>query len=141
MSAVLARARVLRVMGDRMLVESVERGCGRCDEPGGCGGRGLESLKARVVEVGNPLGACVGDYVELSVPGEAIVGLASRVYLLPLAGLIGGALLGGDSSWALVASLSGAALGFLAARWSLQRHRLQPPSVVRVCANRLEKTP
>lgn len=114
---------VSRLEGDNVMVVDVtpERGCGRCDEPGGCGG-GLAVAKpcVRTYRFQNDIGAAVGDAVLLGLPEGAVLGAAAWAYLMPGILAIVGALLAiqiaaGDIS-AIVGAVVGLLLGILALR-------------------------
>ncbi len=114
--------------------------CDTCDAKGACRalGGGARSL---VVDVENTLGAEVGDLVVLGMPEVNVVKASAAVYLVPAAGLIGGAYAGwrfggmdGDG-FALLGALAGLLLGFgLARLWSgrLARDPQYIPTLVRV---------
>lgn len=107
-------------------VEGAGSGCGRCDQPGGCGRSagldGAEKGRCRVVRIQNAIGARVGDRVHVSVAPGAVLRAAVRVYLIPLGLAFTGAALAtvlqpGDEGAVLISSLAGLALGVLALRW------------------------
>ncbi|HQR02627.1 MAG: SoxR reducing system RseC family protein [Proteobacteria bacterium] len=110
-------------------------GCGRCHEPGGCGGTlvGAPGLQP-VVEYLLPSvdGVAEGDRVEVRVPEGAVLHAAFRSYgLVTLLALAGAALpvaLGaGDGP-----ALAGLGIGLLFGWWLLRRHatRLRSPLVL-----------
>ncbi|MDO6388261.1 MULTISPECIES: SoxR reducing system RseC family protein [unclassified Uliginosibacterium] len=115
---------------ERDAVVQVQRssGCGRCHEPGGCGG--AEAARCSEYRVGNPLGAQPGQRVLIEVPEGSALRAAGLGYGLPLAGVLGGAfvgmlLLGGDVGSAL-GGLVGLALGFGLARCLGLSHARRP---------------
>lgn len=74
-----------------------ESGCGRCHEVGGCGGQNLSRAlchKKRRIILPNTLGAKVGDRVAVGMEDAAIGALATRTYVLPLLGILCGAIVG-----------------------------------------------
>jgi sigma-E factor negative regulatory protein RseC len=119
-----ARGTVIAQDGDRALVHIAGEGCGRCHEPGGCGGHSLAlafCLSPRIYRVLNSRGARVGEEVVVVICERALLRGALAGYVLPLLGLFLGAALGlglaGDTG-----SMIGALIGLLAA-WALQRTR------------------
>jgi sigma-E factor negative regulatory protein RseC len=84
---------VIRTEGDMAFVK-VRRSsaCGTCSSKGAChslgGGGDLE------VDVVNRAGASVGDRVVLEIPTSSVVKIAFLVYMVPVVGLVAGALLG-----------------------------------------------
>lgn len=78
-------------------VAVAEGGCGRCHEVGGCGGQNLSRAlchKTRRIVVHNTLGAAVGDRVAVGMDEAAIGKVATRIYAVPLIGILCGALAG-----------------------------------------------
>ncbi|MFP4272386.1 MAG: SoxR reducing system RseC family protein [Halothiobacillaceae bacterium] len=74
-----------------------KQACGGCQARSGCGVGLLHEalgIKARPVRVIDPLGVKPGDEVVIALRDTALVSGAARVYLLPLAGMLGGAVLG-----------------------------------------------
>lgn len=104
-------------------VESASKGCGRCHEPGGCGGVSLGSMlcaKPRRLRVRNnlPGPVQVGDLVDVGV-ADGILGQAALVtYALPLAGLLLGALAGagGGDIGAILGGMAGLGMAWFLAR-------------------------
>ncbi len=85
-------------------------GCGRCHEPGGCGGglsvdRGI----SRTYRLPNRIGARVGDDVVLTIPEGALLKVSLLAYLIPVALVIAGAVVGTIVSD--LAAIAGGALG------------------------------
>lgn len=125
------RAVVRDLDGEFALVEASQTGCGRCNEPGGCGGlhpgKILCASKPRLFRALNTVGAQVGDSVNVAVAEGAIGAAATRAYLLPLALLLAGAIAGEalfGHRVGLWASVSGALLGLGLGWRSLSAHRL-----------------
>jgi sigma-E factor negative regulatory protein RseC len=119
---------VVTVEGEYAEVQTQRRGaCGGCSANGVCGTSLLERyLGRRSVHLRalNRAGAGVGDRVLVGVSEQGLVKAAVAGYLLPLLGLIAGALLGQSLGRWLggvetdIPSLVGAAIGFaLALRW------------------------
>lgn len=115
--------KVVRVVGDRVWVEAEQRSsCGDCSAKMGCGhaliGKALGG-RLNTVQVRAALGVQTGDCVVLGVREDALLRSSLAVYLLPLAGLILGAVVGtalfvngGD-----LPALLGGGLGFAAGMW------------------------
>lgn len=117
-----ARGTVTRCEGEHAFVRIADEGCGRCHEPGGCGGSSLTRAfcsSRRIYRVWNPGGANPGDEVVIAISDRTLLRSAVAGYVLPLLGLFLGAVLGlkcaGEPG-----SMLGAALGLIAA-WGLQR--------------------
>lgn len=114
---------ITAIEGDFALVEVKNSGCGRCHETGGCGGNSTSQLfcsTPRQFRVVNGVGAELGETVAITVADGAISRSVVILYLLPLAFLILGALLGaalaGEGSRDRFA-LFGALIGGGAAWW------------------------
>ncbi|MDR2614696.1 MAG: SoxR reducing system RseC family protein [Candidatus Accumulibacter sp.] len=110
--------------GDHAFVRVLNEGCGRCHEPGGCGGAHLARAfcaSPRVYRVKNPLGARPGEEVAVVIRDRTLLRSAIAGYLLPLLGLFLGAALGlafaGETG-----SMAGAAAGLTTA-WGIQGTR------------------
>jgi sigma-E factor negative regulatory protein RseC len=134
-----ARGTVTALDGDRAFVRITGEGCGRCHEPGGCGGGNLTQVfcpSPKNYRVLNPRGAKPGEAVVVVIPDRALLRGVVAGYVLPLLGLFLGAALGlglaGEAG-----SMIGAA-GGLALAWGLQRTRrardilLEPDSEPRI---------
>lgn len=103
-------------------IEVERSGCGRCSEPGGCGGiaigQGLCSRKKRFW-VADTLGLRLGDTVAVAVPDKVLLRSATAAYLVPLAlgfvavGVVHSLSSGSDSPLLDVAGF----VGGLAAGW------------------------
>lgn len=101
---------------------AVQKGCGRCDEPGGCGG-GLAvggPACSRSYRLADDLGVRVGDEVVLTVPSGGILRAAGWAYGMPLvlglAGAFVGAALGEGEGFAIGGGAAGLVLGFILLR-------------------------
>lgn len=117
------RGIIRSVDGPHAVVEIEHGGCGRCHEPGGCGGQQLTQMfcsgpKSYLVE--NTCGASVGERVTIAIDAGAVARTANLAYGTPLLGAIGGALAGtalaGD-----IGGMVGAAAGLLAAYAIIRR--------------------
>lgn len=118
------RGTVTALDGDRALVRITEEGCGRCHEPGGCGGGNLAQafcLSPKIYRVLNPRGAKVGEVVVIVIRDQTLSRSAIAGYGLPLLGLFLGAALGLAFAGE-VGSMIGAVCG-LAMAWGAQRMR------------------
>ena len=109
-----ARAVVVRTTAATAWVRVDDRpsGCGRCNEPGGCGGARISYAFGRPNDVFQITCAAqfeAGDRVVLTIEDGAAIGAALATYGAPTAGAILGAGLG---TW--VAGDMGAAIGLLA---------------------------
>ena len=134
--------RVVALLEDGAVwLETVRRtGCGRCDEPGGCGNGTLARIareKTGHVRAMNPGGLvlAVGDIVQVGIPGDAVLRGAMLVYALPVAGLVAGAIAGSalagsvaaDADLAGVAgAVAGLVAGFAGVRVLSARAALNP---------------
>jgi sigma-E factor negative regulatory protein RseC len=116
---------VIAIQGSRAEVSTSRRGaCAGCAEASTCD-LGMHEGRTEIVAVENPVGARPGDTVELDLPGNAALKLSVLVWVLPLLGLVGGALIGatlssdlglGEDGGTLLGALTGAALVFTALR-------------------------
>lgn len=90
--------RIARIEGDTAWVESNRASaCGHCSSGAGCGTRLFASVfGARPVQIAvpNSLGIRAGELAVLGLPERLMVLGSLRLYLLPLLGLILGAILG-----------------------------------------------
>lgn len=126
-------ARVVRVDGGIAWV--------RAESPsscGACGGKGCgSSLFARMLisrepeyPVDNPIDAAPGEAVVVGLPDGALLRAALAAYVVPLALLLAGALLGGR--WGEAGAVTGAAAGLLlAALWLRARRSGARPTILR----------
>lgn len=113
--------------GDEAIVEIENTGCGRCHEPGGCGGQSIAHLfgsNARSYRLPNRCAAQVGDQVDLVVERGQLHQTATRLYVLPLLGVLAGAMLGnlwaGDQG-AVIGAVAGGGLAWLPFRAWVQK--------------------
>lgn len=126
--------RVVAVEADGAWVATLSRsGCGRCAETGGCGrqsifrlfGERQHHVFARAAG-GEAAGLAPGDPVMIGVPEGLLLRAALLVYLLPLVGLLAGALAGqslAGEGGSIFLGVGGLALGFLGARIIAQRRQ------------------
>jgi sigma-E factor negative regulatory protein RseC len=124
------RAIIVQLEGDKAEVETGQGGgCGHCDSKNGCGSGKVAQLfctRPRRFIVRNDAGARVGDEVQITMADGALLRSAALMYLLPLALLLAGGLLGsywadGDAASGDIWAASGALLGLLAG-FALARH-------------------
>jgi sigma-E factor negative regulatory protein RseC len=132
--------RVLALDGDYALVQVEQGGCGRCHEPGGCGGPQLTRIfgrASRQCRARNACGARPGDRVVIVLPAGVLARHATLGYGLPLAGLLAGAMIGEFLGKGNGGALAGAALGLLLVwrmlRWRSLRIAEDPQSGAYVC--------
>jgi sigma-E factor negative regulatory protein RseC len=126
------RGRIVALQGNQAWVQTLrQNACQSCRARSGCGQRALHELsggKARQVRVDNALQAQVGDQVLLGIGETALLRASVLVYLVPVLGLLAGALVGdrvaglGDGGTILAGAL-GMALAFLLVRMC-QRHAI-----------------
>jgi sigma-E factor negative regulatory protein RseC len=117
-------ATVISLDGGHAFVRVVREGCGRCHEPGGCGGKNPAQafcLSPRTYRVINARGARVGEEVKVVIHERTLLHSAIAGYGFPLSTLFLGAGLGqmlaGETG-----SMIGAACG-LAVAWAAQKVR------------------
>lgn len=92
-------------------------GCGRCHEPGGCGGRNIGKMfcsTPRTYRVLNPGGAKVGALVTIVIAEGAVRRSAALAYAMPLCGLFIGTF-AGSAMFGEPGALVGALVGLLVA--------------------------
>lgn len=110
-------ALVLEVRGDLAAVASAgPLGCKACQAQGGCGTASLARFfqrRSRVTWARNPLAAQPGDRVVVGLDERALLRAAWVAYALPLAGLLGGALLGEQLGGAGIKELAAAVAGLI----------------------------
>ncbi|HNC51953.1 MAG TPA: SoxR reducing system RseC family protein [Accumulibacter sp.] len=119
---------VTAVDGEHAHVHIDESGCGRCHEPGGCGGHNLGKLFCpgpRTFRVLNPEHCGVGRRVRVRIGDGAVGRSALHAYALPVLALLAGAMAGsawGSEAGAIGGALAGLLLGWLGL-WRAQRRR------------------
>jgi sigma-E factor negative regulatory protein RseC len=109
---------VLEVRGEHALIEAARRGvCEGCADQQSCAVDALGSSgHTEVVLARNPIGAGAGDVVEFDLAGHAELRISLLVWVVPLVGLIAGAIGGANLHAAIslerdVGTLVGAVLG------------------------------
>jgi sigma-E factor negative regulatory protein RseC len=132
--------RVVALEADGLWVETIRRStCGTCSAQKGCGHGLLNRISdgkrgyVRVLPGGQAIeNYKIGDQVLIGIPEEVILRSSIIAYILPLMGMLSGAL--GAVNWlpgnedllALFGAAGGLALGFTLVRWHGARHRLDP---------------
>jgi sigma-E factor negative regulatory protein RseC len=146
MSMLETRAVVVEIDGPHALVQADRaNGCGQCAGEG-CGAGKLSRLfcsKPRQFRVDNPINAGIGDQVIVSVVDGAVIRGIGLVYLMPLASLVMGAMLGSiwaqqpgqRDSYAAAGALFGLVVGFIIAKRisSRQPGNRYQPYIARQC--------
>ena len=119
-----AKGIITSVDGDFALVRKDDTGCGRCHEPGGCGGVNIGKMLCStppVFRVLNPEGSAVGQHVSVAIPDSAVSKGALLAYGLPLLLLLIGAFVGlgvaGDSG-AVIGAVCGLAVSLPLLRYA-----------------------
>lgn len=137
---------VIALDGGLALVKMSSRagGCGRCNEPGGCGGTKVGSMfRPETAEfwLANDIDAEVGEAVRICLPEEVSVRAALLCYLVPVLGIVVGAalgvLLGGAQAsdlHAVAGAFAGLAAGILVSRGLGRRGGDSPAPVLRRAA-------
>lgn len=131
-----AQGTIISRDGDYAVVRMDETGCGRCNEPGGCGGQSIGRMfcsTPRTFRVRNPGLATVGDRVRVAIAEGAVRRTAILAYGLPLLALfvcaLGGKFLAGETG-AMLGALVGLLGGWLLFRRNQSRsardERFQP---------------
>jgi sigma-E factor negative regulatory protein RseC len=137
-----ARAEVVRVEAGRAWVRLIEgqSGCGRCHEPGGCGGTQLTDIfkgRSREYLLDDPLGLVPGERVKLVIGADVPLRMALSSYglgtvLILLGGAVGAWL--SPTAWVDLGVGVGAVVGGVLAGVNyrfLFRQRMPPLVVVR----------
>lgn len=103
---------VIAVDRQMLTIELEAQGCGRCHEPGGCGGQSLVQMSAglKTYQLPNTIGASVGERVQLLIAGDLVRKAAISAYVIPLLLCIFGALVG-QTLWGDLAALAGSMIG------------------------------
>lgn len=130
------RAIVVRLQGDDVLVEAKGGGgCGHCDSEKGCGSGKLSQMfcsKPRQFKVKNAAQAAVGDEVQVSLADGVLLRSSVLMYVLPLALLLSGGMLGthwasdavSRDAYAALGALAGLVGGFVLAKWLARRQQV-----------------
>lgn len=128
-----AHGTVVALSGDRLRVrvDPARGGCGRCNEPGGCGATRISDLFGSArneFEIENSIDARSGDEVILCISEGQSLKSALVAYGLPVGLVIVGAAVGtaiaasgAEDLWALVGAASGVVLAFPVGRWLRRR--------------------
>lgn len=123
---------IIAVDGDHATIRMDEAGCGRCGEPGGCGGNihgKLFCSTPRTFRVPNPDHCAVGQRVRVGVFAGSLRRSAVHAYALPLLMLLVGALTGSacaGEAGAIAGAIAGLFVGWLGLR-RVQRQSLRDP--------------
>jgi sigma-E factor negative regulatory protein RseC len=141
------RARVVAVEPDACWVEAIATpGCSACASGQGCGGGVIGKLlgeRRHHLRVALParLRPAVDDEVEIGVREQGLLRASALAYLLPLAGIVAGAVSGarlapqgGSDAWSMAAAAAGFLFAVAAAR-ALSRgpySRMAEPELLRV---------
>lgn len=111
-----AKGIVTALDGEYAFVRMDDAGCGRCHEPGGCGGVNIGKMLCttpQVFRVLNPDQTTIGQRVGVTIPDGVVRKSALLAYGIPLLMLLAGACFGtamaGD-----IGALSGAGVGLVA---------------------------
>lgn len=120
----------------------VNGGCGRCSEPGGCGGVSLAQplcSKPKSMVVSDPMGLSVGDRVRVAIPDDQLSRGVTRTYVVSLGLFFAGSLLGAallpdllPLQWQVshdVGAMIGAGIGLIAAWAQLHTSQRRAPMV------------
>lgn len=127
----IATAVVRLVSGDVVEIEISSSGCGRCSEPGGCGGQNLSRALCGTPKrfwIKNSIGASTGDSVRVAIDSSGVHQAATITYVLPLGALLCGAMLG--SMFGNISSVIGGIGGLVIAWFHLSHHKLELNSPV-----------
>ncbi len=117
---------VALVAGGVVVETQRQTGCQSCAARGGCGINLMQKAlnrKQHQVRVSTDLALRLGERVELVLPASALVQASLMMYVLPLLGLMMGALAGQMLFAANPASIIGGALGFFLALLGLSRRQ------------------
>lgn len=114
-----AEGTIVSLDGDYAVVRMDEAGCGRCNEPGGCGGKNIGKMfcsTPRTFRVRNPGHVALGERVRVAIAEGAVRRTALLAYGLPLLALfvcaLGGKMLA-DEPGAMLGALVGLLGGWL----------------------------
>lgn len=118
---------VVALFNGGVVVETQRQtGCQSCAARGGCGINLMQKAlnrKQHQVRVSTELALRLGEPVQLVLPASALVQASLMMYVLPLLGLMMGALAGQMLFAANSASIVGGALGFILALLGLSRRQ------------------
>lgn len=112
------KATVVALEADWAILQPASQGCGRCHEPGGCGGQSLTQMLSpnKNYRVHNAIHAKVGDRVLVQGHPSLVQQAAWQAYVQPLIALLLGAGVGqwvGQDQGAMLGGLGGLLLGWL----------------------------
>lgn len=123
------RARVVAVEADACWVQTIATpGCGACAAGQGCGGGVIGKLlgeRRNHLRVALPasLRPAIDDEVEIGVRERSVLRASALAYLLPLSGIVAGAVAGerlappgASEAWSMAAAAAGFVLAVVAAR-------------------------
>ncbi len=125
----------------------VNGGCGRCNEPGGCGGVSLAQplcSKPKSMVVSDPIGLSVGDKVRVAIPDDILSRGVTRTYVISLLLFFAGSLLGAallpdllPVQWQIthdVGAMIGAGVGLITAwaqlKWAQRQSPMTMPRIL-----------
>lgn len=141
-------ARVVGLDGHRVWLEPEQTtSCGSCASAGACGTKGIGTIASRLelrrFSMVNEHRLAVGERIVVGVSERALLRASATAYAIPLAVALGAGALAqwakGDDIVTMIATLSGLALGLLAARltasWLGARGQLTPRFLRRASAN------
>lgn len=127
------RAIIIQLDGAEAVVEARQGGgCGHCDSEKGCGKAAhMFSSQPRRFRVRNGINARIGEEVQVSMADGMLLRSAAIIYMLPLALLLAGGLLGSNwaaadsqrDGYAAIGAVFGLAAGFVLARLFSLRQR------------------
>ena len=118
---------VVALDGEQATIRMDETGCGRCRQPGGCGGSEAARLfchTPRTFNVPNPDHRRVGERVQIVLADGSLGRGALHAYVQPLLALLGGAL-AGSAIAGEVGAMGGAIAGLLLGWLLLRRAQLR----------------
>lgn len=119
---------IIELDGEYAMVRMDEAGCGRCHEPGGCGGNNIGKMfcnAPRVFRVLNPEQAAVGTQVTIAIAEGAVRRSAVLAYGLPLLALFLGAFCGSlvdGESGAIIGAICGLLSAWIGLRFAHRSH-------------------
>jgi sigma-E factor negative regulatory protein RseC len=123
-------ATVIETEGEMMSVEiQRQSSCGACSVKSGCGTNLIASLfgkRRAMLSLPNTIHARPGDRVVLGIRENDLVAGSIRLYLLPLAGLLLGALAGHLLAGTELFSIAGGLLGMFAVLHGLKSRQVAP---------------
>ncbi len=123
-------ATVIKTEGETMSVEiQRQSSCGACSVKSGCGTNLIASLfgkRRAMLSLPNTIHARPGDRVVLGIRENDLVKGSIRLYLLPLAGLLLGALAGHLLAGTELFSIAGGLLGMFAVLQGLKFRQVAP---------------